>query len=139
MDFRLFLRCYVVFLLFEYCFSSSGIFFFVVFVGGDLCVSIHLLHPSLVLFILGVLGPWEFLWRAGSYFSFCAGLRCVVCRAGTIYLSASLEWVAGLYRFSSFWLCCCGYGTIEMVGGVVRFSFAVFRLLSALLAGGCLW
>ena len=21
------------------------------------------------LFILGVLGPWEFLWRAGSYFS----------------------------------------------------------------------
>jgi hypothetical protein len=29
---------------------------------------IHLLHSSLVLFILGVLGPWEFLWRAGSYF-----------------------------------------------------------------------
>ncbi len=33
------------------------------------CVFIHLLHSSLVLFILGVLGPWEFLWRAGSYFS----------------------------------------------------------------------
>ncbi len=26
------------------------------------------------------------------------GLRCVECRAGTIYLSASLEWMAGLYR-----------------------------------------
>ncbi len=32
-------------------------------------------------------------------FSFCVGLRCVECRAGTIYLSASLGWVAGLYRF----------------------------------------
>ncbi len=29
---------------------------------------IHLLHSSLVLFILGVPGLWEFLWRAGSYF-----------------------------------------------------------------------
>ncbi len=32
-------------------------------------------------------------------FSFCVGLRCVECRSGTIYLSASLGWVAGLYRF----------------------------------------
>jgi hypothetical protein len=30
-----------------------------------------------------VLGPWEFLWRAGSYI-FCVGLRCVECRVGTI-------------------------------------------------------
>ncbi len=36
-------------------------------------------------------------------FSFCVGLRCVECRAGTIYLSASLGWVAGLYRFFFFW------------------------------------
>jgi hypothetical protein len=42
---------------------------------------------------------WRFLWRAGSYFLFCVGLRCVGCRAGTIYLSASLGRVAGLYRF----------------------------------------
>ncbi len=57
-------------------------------------------------------------------FSSCAGLRCVECRAGTIYLSASLGWVAGLYRFfSSFGLCCGGYGTIEMWEGVVRFFF----------------
>ncbi len=49
---------------------SGGMFLFsVVFVGGVLCVFIHLLHLSLVPFILGVLGPWEFLWRAGSYFS----------------------------------------------------------------------
>ncbi len=45
------------------------------------------------------------------------------CRAGTIYLSASLEWMAGLYRFSFFWLCCSGCGTVEMVGGVVWLSF----------------
>jgi hypothetical protein len=36
-------------------------------------------------------------------FSFCVGLRCVERRAGTIYLSVSLGWVAGLYRFSFFW------------------------------------
>ncbi len=36
-------------------------------------------------------------------FSFCVGPRCVECRSGTIYLSASLGWVAGLYRFSFSW------------------------------------
>ena len=36
-------------------------------------------------------------------FSVCVGLRCVECRSGTIYLSASLGWVAGLYRFFFFW------------------------------------
>ncbi len=57
-----------------------------------------------------------------------------------IYLSVSLGWVAGLYRFfSSLVLCCGGYGTIEIVGGVCPFLFAVFSLLSALSAGGCLW
>ncbi len=34
--------------------------------------------------------------------SFCVGLRCVECRSGTIYLGASLGWVAGLYRFFLF-------------------------------------
>ncbi len=44
------------------------------------------------------------------------------CRAGTIYLSTSLEWTAGLYGCFLLWLCCSGYGTTEMVGGVVRIS-----------------
>ncbi len=92
------------FFFLEYFLYSGGIFFFfVVFVGGVLCVFIHLLHLSLVPFILGVLGPWEFLWRAGSYF-FCVGLRFVECRAGTIYLGVSLGWVAGLYGFSFSWV-----------------------------------
>ncbi len=87
------------------------------------------------------------------------------CRSGTIYLSASRGWVAGLYRFLfsgallwwvrydlfecwpgvgggavqifSLGLCCGGYGTIEVVWGVWSFFFAVFSLLSALSAGGC--
>ncbi len=84
--------------------------------------------------ILGVLGPWEFLWRAGSYIS------CVcdsaVWSAGPVqfYSGTFLERMAGLYRFFFFlWFCCSGYGTVEMVRGVVCFSsrflqFAVFSL-----------
>jgi hypothetical protein len=41
--------------------------------------------------------------------------------------------------FSSLGLCCGGYGTIEIVGGCGPFFFAVFSLLSAPSAGGCLW
>jgi hypothetical protein len=111
-------------LFFKYCLSSGGDFpsFF----------SLHLLavcvYPFITLvsclIILCVLGLWEFLWRAGS-FSFCVELRCVECRAGTIYLGASLGWMAGLYRFSFLWLCCSGYGTIEMVGGGGPFFFSL--------------
>jgi hypothetical protein len=52
----------------------------------------------------------------------------VECRAGTIYLSASLEWMAGLFRFSLSWRCCSGCGTVEMVGGGLAFClyFAVY-------------
>ena len=82
-----------------------------------MCVFIHLLHSSLVLFILGVLGLWEFLLAGRVIFSFCMGLRCVECRSGTIYLSACLEWVAGLYRFSSSGLCCGEYGTTYLSAG----------------------
>ncbi len=93
---------YVVFLFFEYCLSSGGIFP-LLFVGSVLCVFIHLLHSSLVLFILGVLGSWEFFLAGQVIFSFCVGLRFVECRAGTIYLGVSLGWVAGLYGFFFFW------------------------------------
>ncbi len=48
--------------------------------------------------ILGVLGPWEFSGEPGHIF-FCVWLRCVECRSGTIYLSASPRRVAGLYGF----------------------------------------
>ncbi len=76
-------------------------------------------------------------WVSGSFSGgpghifLCVGLRCVECRAGTIYLSASLGSVAGLYRFSSFGFCCGGYGTTEIVGGCGPFFLVVFSLLSA--------
>jgi hypothetical protein len=86
-------------------FSVGIFFFFVVFVGGILCVYLtHLLRSSLVLFILGVLGSWEFPWRAGSYF-FCVGLACVESWSGTIYLSFSLGGWRGRTGFSSLGLC----------------------------------
>jgi hypothetical protein len=40
--------------------------------------------------------------------------------------------------FFSLWLCSGGYGTVGLVRGVVRCSFAFFSLLSVLLAVGCL-
>ncbi len=93
-----------------------------------MCI-LSLLHSSLVLFIFGRVSPLEVSLAGRVIFAFRVGLRCVECRSGTIYLSASLGWVAGLYRFSYFGLCCGGYGTIEIVGGgpffLAVFSFAV--------------
>ncbi len=66
-------------------------------------------------------------------FSFCVGLRCVECQSGTIYLSASLGWVAGLSRFLFLGLCCGGYGTIEIVGGCV-FRFSLLSSVCCLLS-----
>ncbi len=43
-----------------------------------------------------------------------------------------------VWIFLSLWLCGSGYGTVEMVRGGVRISFAFFSLLSVLLAVGCL-
>ncbi len=50
------------------------------------------------------LDSWELFWRAGSYVFFCVRLRYVECRAGTIYLSVGLEWVAWLYGFFFSWV-----------------------------------
>jgi hypothetical protein len=50
-------------------FLFCGIFSFsVIFVGGVLCVFIHLLLSCLVLFILAVLGPREFSGGPGHIF-----------------------------------------------------------------------
>ncbi len=60
-------------------------------------------------------------------------------RAGTI-LTGHFGVVGGgtVRIFLPFWLCSGGYGTVELVRGVVRFSFAFFSFLSVLLAVGCL-
>jgi hypothetical protein len=80
-------------------------FFFVLFVGGVSCVFIHLLRSFLVLFILGVLGPWEFLWRAGSYFSSVWGSA--LWSVGPVLFIWVLAWGGwrGCTGFSSLGLC----------------------------------
>ena len=85
-------------------------------------------------------GPWEFLWRAESCIYFvCVCLRCVECRAGTSLFGHSGGVDSETVRiFFSLWLCSGGYGTVEMVRGVVRFSSAFFSLLSVFLVVGCL-
>ncbi len=64
-------------------------------------------------------------------FSFCVGLRCVECRSGTIYLSASLGWVAGLYRFFFSWalLWWVRYDLFECWPGVGGGAVQVFSSL----------
>ncbi len=56
-----------------------------------------------VLYKLGVLGPWGFLWRAGScIYSVFVSLFCEIGGPVQIYLVTVVGWAAGLYIFSSF-------------------------------------
>ncbi len=80
-----------------------------------------------------MLGPWEFLWRAGS----CIYVVCVspLCGVPGRY---KLIWAfpgagGGTVRIFPFsWLCSGGYGTVEMVKRVVRIFFAFFSFVSSL-------
>ncbi len=136
LDFPLFIAVLWWFFFFENGLSSGGIFFSRCFCRRCIvCVFIHLLRSSLVLFILGVLCLWGVSSGGPGHIFFCVGFRCVECRSVTIYLSACLEWVAGLYRFSSFGLCCVEYGTTYLsagrgwVAGLYRFSSGIFFCL----------
>ena len=81
----------------------------------------------------------NFSGEPGHVYFVCVSLLCgVLCRY-------NLNWAlfggvgGGTVRiFLSLWLCSGGYGTVELVRGVVRFSFAFFSLLSVFLAVGCL-
>ncbi len=73
-----------------------------VFPSGVSCVFVNLLPLSLVLFIFGAGFLGYLSGGLGQIFS-CVWVRCVECRAGTIYLSVGLEWVAGLYGFFFSW------------------------------------
>ncbi len=87
------------------------------------------------LFILGVWVSGGFSGGPGHIF-FCVELRCVGCRAGTIYLSACLEWVAGLYRFFFFGLCCGEYGTIYLSSGR-GWAAGLYRFSSGVICWSC--
>ncbi len=76
---------------------------------------------------MGVLGPWEFLWRAGSCIYFVrVCLRCEECRAGTS-IFGHFGGVGGgtVQIFLLLWLRSGGYSTVEMVRG----GWSVFFLL----------
>jgi hypothetical protein len=52
---------------------------------------------------LDVLGPWEFLWRAGScIYSVLVPLFCEIGGPVQFYLVTVVGWTAGLYIFSFF-------------------------------------
>ncbi len=70
---------------------------------------------------LGVPGPWEFSWRAGSY-TFCVCVS-AVWSAGPVQVNlGTFPGADGgtVQIFLFLWLCCSGYGTVEMVRGMVR-------------------
>ncbi len=52
-----------------------------------------------------------------------------------VYLGTVVVWTAGLYGFSSLWLCSGGYSTVEMVRGVVRFSLCFLQFTVSFLGG----
>ncbi len=63
----------------------------------------------------------------GHIFSVCVTPLCGVPGWYNFYAGTLLERMAGLYRLFLFlWLCCSGYGTVEMVrgGGSFFFSFS---------------
>ncbi len=99
-------------------------FIFITLVSG----SVYLWRVSL----------WEFLWRAGSYF-LCGAPLCRV--SGRYNLFECWPWVSGgaVQFFSSLGSVVVGTVRLKWWGGVVRFFFAFFSFLSAVVAGGCLW
>jgi hypothetical protein len=76
---------------------------------------------------LGVLGPWEFLWRAGScIYSVCVTPLCGVSGRYNFICALLGADVGTVQIFPFLWLCCSGYGIVEMTRGVVRVFFFYF-------------
>ncbi len=85
---------------------------------------------------MSVLGPWEFLWRAGSCIYFVCVSRCVECRAGTSLFGHSGGVDGGTVRiFLSLWLCSGRYGTVEMVKGVPHVFLCFLQFAVSSLGG----
>ncbi len=81
-----------------FCDEDSVSFFFVLrYSVSGVCFSIYVFVSCHLK--LGVPGPWEFPWRAGSYIFFVCDSA--VWSAGPVqfYSGIFLEWMAGLYRF----------------------------------------
>jgi hypothetical protein len=105
------------------------------YIVGDVCSFVYYTCLLLCLFwVCWVRG--NFSGGPGHIF-FCV-CDSAVWSAGPVqfYSGAFLERMAGLYRFFPFlWLCCSGYGTVEMVSGVVRVSFRFIQFAVSSLGG----
>jgi hypothetical protein len=88
------------------------------------------LSPAFLIF--GVLGPWEFSWRAGSYI-FCV-CDSAVWSAGPVQIYSCTRGADGgaVQIFPLLWFCCSGYGTVELVrgGGLSSSRFLQFAVSS---------
>jgi hypothetical protein len=109
-------------------------FFFVVFVGGALCLFILMTFVSGSVYFGRV--SLEFLWRAGSYFL--SVWSSAVWNVGLVQFIWALAWGGwrGSTGFSSLWLCCGEYGTIHLSAGrgwaAGLYSFFFWYYLSTL-------
>ncbi len=120
LDFPIFCGYYL-----EYCLSWWRFFFlfFVLcyFVSG-VCLFVY--YTCLLFVYFGFAGSVGISLAGRVIYSLCVCVS-AVCIAGPVqfYSCTFLERMAGLYRFFPFlWLCCSGYGIVEMVRGVVHVS-----------------
>jgi len=90
LSFSYILAVYGVFLFFEYCLSSGGIFFFLLFICRRCFVCIYSFITLVSCSVyFGRVSPWRFLWRAGSYFS---AWGSAVWRVGPVLFIWVLAW-----------------------------------------------
>ncbi len=83
-----------------------------------------------------MLGPWEFLWRAGSYIYFVrVSLCCVEWRAGTILFGHFGGVDGGTVQVSLSLAFSGGYGTVGLVRGGGPFFLCFLQFAVSSLGG----
>ncbi len=127
----------------EYVFSVVKVLFsFVLRYFCKRCVFIHLLHLFLALFTFWCAGSVR-ISLAGRVIYFLCGTPLCGVPGRYDFISALLGADGGTVQIFPFlWLCCSGYGIVEMTRGVVRGFLLFFNtfpsLLSVLSVVGCL-
>jgi hypothetical protein len=126
----------------EYCIYVVEIF---VFLFIDSCKRCVYIYCCTLCFLIGCAGSVGIsLASRVTYIFVCVSLRCAECRAGTSIFGQFGGVDGGTVRiFYLLWLCSGGYGTIEMVRGLVRvflyfLQFAVSSLGGWICAVGIL-